>query len=219
MEDQRVRERLVHQGVACLNDAELLSIVIREGGGGRSAKEIAERLLMQNGGTAQLARLEFKTLRMAEGIGTVRAASLAAAFELGRRMAQSNSGQLIRICNNQDVEDIFRPQLSGLAHEEFWVLFLSAANTVVGREKVGQGGVSGVPIDPRLVVKRAVELLSSSMILVHNHPSGVAEPSGDDRAVTSRIADAARLFDIDVVDHLIITGGECFSFRQAGLIG
>ena len=134
-------------------------------------------------------------------------------------MERETSGVLTSITNNEDVVRIFRPQIASLPHEEFWVLYLSSANTIVGKVKVSQGGVSGTVVDHRLVVKRAIELLASGLILVHNHPSGVARPSEDDKVLTGKVSDAASLFDISVLDHLIITTGECFSFRQAGLIG
>ncbi len=157
---------------------------------------------------------------MLQGLGIARAASLSAAFELGRRA--STNGVAIppqKISTNEDVVGIFRPQIASLPHEEFWVLYLSSANTVLGREKIGQGGISGVTVDHRLVVKRAVELLCSGIVLAHNHPSGIAEPSEGDRELTDAIVRAARLFDIQVVDHLIVTpDGGSFSFRSAGLV-
>ncbi len=219
MYDKAARERLVHQGVGVLDDAELLSIVVREGAGGRQAVELARSLLQECGSLEELSRVDFKGLRKLQGLGVTRAAALAAAFELGRRVSSKGVDIPHTIRTNKDVADIFRPQIATLPYEEFWVLYLSSANTVVGKEKVGQGGVAGVTVDHRLVVKRAVELLCSGIVLVHNHPSGVAEPSGDDCELTTAIADAARLFDINVVDHLIVTsGGGSFSFRSAGLV-
>ena len=218
MNDRAARERLVHHGACSLDDVELLSIIIRDGGG-RQAVELARSLLEEYGGLEELSRVDFKGLRLSQGLGVVRAASLVAAFELGRRVSPRGGDIPQKIKTNEDVVEIFRPQIAALPYEEFWVLYLSSSNTVLGREKMGQGGVAGVAVDHKLVVKRAVELLSSGIVLVHNHPSGVAAPSGDDCALTDRIADAARLFDICVVDHLIITsGGESFSFRGAGFV-
>lgn len=218
-EDRFVREKLVNQGVGTLSDAELISIVIREGAGMFSAVELAQKLLdSADGSLARLARTDLKTLRRAEGMGVKKAAMLSAALELGRRLNRDEAGTPDVIRTNDDVVAIFSPQIADLPHEEFWVLYLSSANTVIDKAKVSQGGVSGTVVDHRLIVKRAVELLASSVILVHNHPSGVARPSPDDTALTARIADAASLFDINVLDHLILTSGECFSFRQAGLV-
>lgn len=219
-EDKSIREKLVHQGVGTLTDAELISIIIQEGGGGLSAAELAQDVLDANGGSlAQLARAGVKELRMTGGLGVRRAAVLSAALELGRRLALEDAASPDVIRTNEDVEKIFRPQIAGLPHEEFWVLYLSSANTVVGKVKVSQGGVSGTVVDHRLIVKRAIELLASALILVHNHPSGIARPSDDDILLTQKITDGALLFDIAVLDHLIITSAESFSFRQNGLIG
>ncbi len=210
MSDRSTRERLVRGGAGVMNDGELLSLLIGSG---------HENLLDGDAtrGLARLGRMTFNDLRME--VGAAKAATLCVAFELGRRVAnQGMDGTPQTIRTNEDVVSIFRPQLEGLPHEEFWVLFLSGANTVVGREKVGQGGVGGVVVDHRLVVKRAVELLASAVVLVHNHPTGVAEPSAEDGEITGRIAQAAKLFDIEVVDHLIIARGSSFSFRHAGLL-
>ncbi len=219
MEDRAARERLPPQGAGVLDDAELLGLIVREGAGGRQATELARGLIEECGGLEELSRADFKNLRMMQGLGITRAASLAAAFELGRRVSLRGPDIPQKIRTSEDVAGIFRAQMAALPYEEFWVLYLSSANTVVAREKAGQGGVAGVGVDHRLVVKRAVELLCSGIVLVHNHPSGVAEPSEDDRILTAAIVDAARLFDIRVVDHLIITsGGGSFSFRSAGLV-
>ncbi len=219
-EDKSIREKLVHQGVGTLDDAELISVIIQEGNGGLSAAELARNVLDANGGNlVQLARTGVKELRITGGLGVRRAAVLSAALELGRRLALEDAALPEVIRTNDDVEKIFRHQIAELPHEEFWVLYLSSANTVVGKVKVSQGGVSGTVVDHRLVLKRAIELLASGLILVHNHPSGIARPSDKDIDITRKISDGAALFDIVVLDHLIITQAESFSFRQNGLIG
>ena len=218
-EDRSIREKLVHQGAGTLSDAELISVIIQEGAHGSTAVELADAVLNAGGGSlSQLARAGVKTLRMTGGLGVKRAAVLSAALELGRRLALEETASPDVIRTNEDVEKIFRPQIAGLPYEEFWVLYLSSANTVVGKAKVSQGGVSGTVVDHRLIVKRAIELLASGLILVHNHPSGIARPSDDDIRLTEKIVAGAGLFNISVLDHLIITSGECFSFRKASLI-
>ncbi len=218
-DDKSIRERLVHQGVGTLGDAELISVIIQEGAGGLSAVELARNVLDAHGGNlTQLARTGVRELRTVGGLGVKRAAVLSAALELGRRFALEDASSPDVIRTNDDVEKIFRHQIAELPHEEFWVLYLSSANTVVGKVKVSQGGVSGTVVDYRLIVKRAIELLASGLILIHNHPSGIARPSDDDIRITQNISDGATLFDIAVLDHLIITHSESFSFRQNGLI-
>ena len=219
VDDKQVREKLVSRGAESLTDAELISIIIQEGSGRLSAVEVAQRLLSQTGGSLLgIRKLSLRQLRMAAGLGVRRAALLSAALELGRRLEREQMEVPTTIVSNEDVIRIFRPEMATLDHEEFWVLYLSSANTVLDKVRVSQGGVSGTVVDYKLIVKRAVERLASGLILVHNHPSGVAQPSGEDRELTDRIVRAASLFDIVVLDHLIITAGESCSFRQLGLI-
>ncbi|MCL2561254.1 MAG: DNA repair protein RadC [Rikenellaceae bacterium] len=216
-DDRAIRERLVHQGVGSLSDAELIAVLIQDGGAGISAAELAQNVLDKHGGSlSQLPVTDIKALRMTAGLGLKRAAILAAAFELGRRLALEDAVTPCVITSNTDVEKIFRPQIAALPYEEFWVLYLSSANTVVGKECVSRGGISETVVDHRLVLKRAIETLASGMILVHNHPSGIAQPSDDDLILTRKIVDAAELLDISVLDHLIITSGDCYSFRGGG---
>ncbi len=116
------------------------------------------------------------------------------------------------------MDALFRPLLVGLQHEECWVVHLTASNRIIERQQVSRGGVQGTVVDFRLIVKRAIELLATRLVLVHNHPSGTAEPSAQDKQLTERIAAAASLFDIQLLDHLIIARGGNFSFRREGLI-
>lgn len=219
VEDRAIREKLVTRGAARLSDAELISVVIREKIKTGSAIEVARRLLAsEEGSLTRLAGLSFQELRSRCDLGATRAALLQAALELGRRMRFEGGDDLCRIEGTLDVVQMFRPLVSGLNHEEFWVLYLTAGNRVLDRVRISQGGVSGTVVDYKIVVKRAVELLASSLILVHNHPSGIAQPSGEDKSLTDKLVLAASLFDIQVLDHLIITDGACFSFRQEGLI-
>ena len=218
MTDKELREKLVSRGAESLLDKELLAVIL-QGDGPDSAVEIAGRILSnpEHSFTA-LSRMGIKRLRMLEGIGIKRAALLSAALELGRRLACERPEAPVSVRTDDDVLRIFHPQLAGLAHEEFWVLYLSSANTIIDKAKISQGGVSGATVDHKLIVKRAVELLASSVILVHNHPSGIAEASDEDRFVTDKIELAASLFDIAVLDHIIVTSGGYFSFRKEGLI-
>ena len=113
---------------------------------------------------------------------------------------------------------LFRPKLQRLDHEECWVLYLTSSNRIVERQRVSQGGVQGTVVDHRLIIKRALELLATQLIMVHNHPSGAAEPSPQDKVLTERIARAAALFDIRLLDHLIISREGDFSFLSEGLL-
>ena len=157
-------------------------------------------------------------LRMVGGLGLRRSQLLSAAVELGRRVAASRAQEADSIATSDDVVRLFRPQLERLSHEECWAVYLTTSNRILERQRVSQGGVQSTVVDHRLVVKRALELLSTQLILIHNHPSGTAEPSTQDKVLTERIARAAALFDIRLLDHIIISCEGDFSFRRAGLL-
>ncbi len=217
--DRQVREKLASRGIECLTDAELLSILIREGTAGTSAVDTAAELLDSYGySLPALAEAGITRLRMSRGIGMNRAATLSAAFELAARLRASEKAAPAVIKTDSDVVAMLGAYMGRLKHEEMWVLYLSSANGVIEKNKVSQGGVTSLIIDTKLIVKRAVELLASSVILVHNHPSGLAEPSPEDLDITDRIAEAAALFDITLIDHIIIAGDSSYSFRQHSLI-
>ena len=188
--DKQVREKLVTRGAQELTDAELLSVLLQKGEAGGSALELSEALLG--------------------------AAFVSAALELGRRCRAAESQVKDTIMTDRDVIEIFQPQLGMLPHEEFWVIYLNASNRILDRVRVSQGGVTGTVVDYKLIVKRAIERLAQGILLVHNHPSGNPLPSGADNEITERVVRAAALFDMTVADHVIITAGVCYSFRNHG---
>lgn len=208
-----MRNKMISRGVESLDDRELLSLLLED-------EQLAEGLLAAYGGSlGRLASEREARLRMVGGMGLKRARMLLLAAEFGRRVAAAAPGASEFISTSDDVVRIFRPQLERLTHEECWTVYLTSSNRIVERQRVSQGGVTGTVVDHRLIVKRALELLATQLILIHNHPSGTAEASAQDRALTDRIARAAALFDIRLLDHLIIArGGSDFSFRREGLI-
>ena len=215
--DRQVREKLVLHGAAELTDAELLSILLRDSRSGMSATEQAARLLNRfRGSLARMGRCDLATLRTTENLGIARAATLAAALELARRLHTEESLAADTVHTDADVIGIFRPLLADLPHEEFWALYLNASNRVLDRIRISQGGVTGTVVDYKLIVKRAVERLAQGILLVHNHPSGNPLPSDADTLITEKLVRAASLFEIIVADHVIITSGECYSFRSHG---
>lgn len=211
---QNMRNKMTSRGVEALDDRELLSLLLED-------EQLAEVLLSTYGGS--LSRLTSEPearLRMVGGLGLKRARMLLLATEFGRRVAAAGAAESDFIATSDDVVRIFRPQLERLSHEECWAVYLTASNRVIERQRVSQGGVTGTVVDHRLIVKRALELLATQLILIHNHPSGTPEASAQDRALTERIARAAALFDIRLLDHVIIArGGDYFSFREGGMIG
>ena len=205
-------DKLTLRGAAALTDAELLTLLLGDAG-------LAERLLAHyDGSLERIATAELPRLRMVGGLGLQRARLLQAAAELGRRAARAEAEATVVIDTSDDAVRLMRPQLDRLAYEECWAIYLTASNRLIERQRISQGGVTGTVVDHRLVVKRALELLASKMILVHNHPSGAAEPSPQDRRLTEQLAAAAALFDIRLVDHLILSREGDFSFCREGLL-
>ena len=214
---KQLLDKLTSRGSASLDDTELLMLLLGEGGEQAAARRLAERLLeYYDGALARLGRDPLPRLRMVEGMGQRRAARIAAAAELGRRILQA--AETTTLVTSDDVIRLFRPELEQLDHEECWAVYLSSSNRIIERQRISQGGVQGTVVDHRLIVKRALELLATQLILVHNHPSGSAEASEPDRTLTARIAQAAALFDIRLLDHIIVARAGSFSFRSAGLL-
>ncbi len=209
---KNLHDKLAARGARALDDDELLALLTDD-------FRTAEALLAASGGSlARLAAEELSRLRMMGGLGLQRARLLLAAAEFGRRVAAAQAQETVTITGSDDVVRLFRPQLEDLAHEECWVLHLSGSNRILERQRVSQGGVDCTIVDHRLIVKRALELLATRLILVHNHPSGSADASEPDRLLTERLAQAAALFDIRLVDHLVIARQGHYSFCKAGLL-
>lgn len=210
---KRITDKMTARGVEALDDRELLALLTED-------LQTADALLESCGGAlAQVCGGEVARLRMIGGLGLRRARMLLAAAEFGRRVAEARAAEADVINSSDDVVRLFQPQLERLTHEECWAVYLTSSNRIIERQRVSQGGVQGTVVDHRLIVKRALELLSTQLILVHNHPSGSAEASPQDKALTERVARAAALFDIRLLDHLIIAREGDFSFLREGLIG
>lgn len=217
--EDRPREKLIHKGTSSLSNAELLGILISSGTRNKSAVDLGRELLsMAKNNLNSLGKLTISDLTKLHGIGPARAVTIAAALELGRRRKLAEAEDAVRIKCSKDVADIFQPILSDLAHEEFWILYLNRSNRVISRMKLSQGGISGTVIDVRLILKKAVECLASGIILCHNHPSGNLNPSEADTKITKKIREAGSYMDVQLLDHLIISEKEYFSFADNGLL-
>lgn len=218
-EEDRPREKLLQKGTASLSDAELLAILISSGTKDKSAVDLGRELLqMANNNLNNLGKLTIGDLKKLHGIGPARAVTIAAALELGRRRKLADAENVIQIKCSKDVADIFQPLLADLQYEEFWILFLNRSNKVINRMKLSQGGVSGTVTDVRMVMKTAIEYLASGIIVCHNHPSGNLNPSESDSKITQKIKDAGNLMDIQLLDHLIISEKDYYSFADNGLL-
>ena len=210
--------KIMTRGIGSLTDAELLSLLLEQGNAAMSAQQMAEKILAESGSLAAIGRTDIARLRMIEGVGLKRAVRISAAVEFGRRYMKSQAEEVESITASDDVVRIFRPLFEGMQHEECWVLYLTNSNRIIERQRLSRGGVQGTVVDRRLVAKRALELLATQVIMVHNHPSGDARPSDGDKTLTNTIAEALTLFDIRLLDHLIIARSDWFSFRQSGLL-
>ncbi len=217
--EDRPREKLISKGISSLSDAELLAILICSGTRKKSAVDLGREMLkMVNNNLNSLGKLSVADLRKIHGIGPARAVTIAAAMELGRRRKLAEIPDIQQIKSSNDVANIFQPLLSDLTHEEFWVLFLNRSNRVIDRMRISQGGLSGTVTDVRIIMKKAVEYLSSGIIVCHNHPSGNLNPSESDTRITQKIKEAGNLMDIQLLDHLIISEKDYYSFADNGLI-
>ena len=217
--EDRPREKLIQKGTASLSDAELLAILISSGTKNKSAVDLGRELLgIVNNNLNSLGKLTITDLKKVSGIGTARAVTIAASLELGRRRKLSEVQYVPQIRSSKVVAEIFQPLLSDLLHEEFWILFLNRSNKVINRMKLSQGGISGTVTDVRLVMKEAIECLASGIIVCHNHPSGNLNPSESDSKITQKIKEAGILMDIQLLDHLIISDKDYYSFADNGLL-
>jgi DNA repair protein RadC len=217
--EDRPREKLYQKGTSSLSDAELLAILIGSGTRKRSAVDLGRELLSSvNNNLNSLAKLTIADLTKIKGIGNARAITIAAALEIGRRRKLAEVPEMPQIKCSRDVFDLLSPVLSDLPHEEFWILFLNRSNKVISRMKLSQGGISGTVTDVRIVMKRAIEYLASGIIVCHNHPSGNLNPSESDTRITSKIKEAGNIMDIQLLDHLIISDKEYYSFADNGLL-
>ena len=209
---KNLHDKLLSRGAASLTDVELLALLVESSDDRRDPRQTAENLLAAYGSLTAVAHAEIGRLRMSEGLGLRRAERIRLATELGRRATAAT------VTTDADVVRIMRPILDAMGHEECWAIYLTSSNRIIEHCRVSQGGVQATVVDHRLIVKRALELLATQIILVHNHPSGTAAPSDADRTLTIRIRDAAALFDIRLTDHIIIAREGEFSFRRASML-
>lgn len=215
---KNLHDRLRSRSASALTDEELLALLIEAEGDNRDPQSVARQLIAACGSIAEIAHTELSRLRMTEGLGLRRAERLTVAAEFGRRVARATARDVECITSDGDVTQIMRPIFDGLSHEECWALYLTSSNRIIERQRVSQGGVQATVVDHRLIVKRALELLSTQIILVHNHPSGAASPSDADKVLTRKIKEAAALFDIQLLDHIIISSEGHFSLRREGMM-
>lgn len=215
---KNLHDKLLSRGAASLSDTELLALLVESADDRRDPIRTAGNLIAAYGSLTAVAHAEIGRLRMSEGLGLRRAERIRLATELGRRATAATAAAAATITTDTDVVRLMRPLLDAMGHEECWAIFLTSSNRIIEYCRMSQGGVQATIVDHRIIVKRALELLATQIILVHNHPSGAASPSEADRTLTLRIRDAAALFDIRLTDHIIISREGEFSFRRAAML-
>ena len=210
--EDRPREKLIKKGVSVLSDAEIIALLIGSGNRNETAVELSKRILKGvDNNLNEMGKLTLYDLQKYKGIGEAKAITIAAALELGKRRKLSGIMNKKRITASRDVFERFQPKLMDLPHEEFWVMYLNRANTIIDEQKISQGGVSGTVTDVKIILKQALEKLASGIVLCHNHPSGNIKPSKADSNITQKLKNASAYLDIQVLDHIIVGNNHYYS--------
>jgi len=214
-EDDRPREKLLKKGPDSLSTAELLAILLGSGSRNESAVELAKRIFSTfNNSINLLAKCSLNDLQKFKGIGEAKAITIAAALELSRRRQFEKAINKKKIQVPEDTFNLMQPLIGDLSHEEVWMIYLNSNSTILAYERHTVGGISFSTTDVRLIIKRALELFATSIIIVHNHPSGKLIPSADDTRFTKKMMKAGEIFDIKILDHVIVAEQEYFSFLK-----
>ena len=216
--DERPREKLLQRGPDALSDAELLAIFLRTGVAGMTAVDLSRDLLQEYGSLRQLLAADMHRFCRSNGLGPAKYAQLQAVLEMGRRYLREDLQRDTALNSPAETRRYLQSMLRHHPHEVFACLFLDNRHRVIAFEELFRGTIDGASVHPREVVKRALAYNAAALILSHNHPSGVAEPSDADRRITRRLQAALELVDIRVLDHFIVGDGEPLSFAERGLL-
>ena len=217
-QEARPREKLLSRGAAALSDAELLALLLRSGIQGKNVLQLAQELVDCFGGVAGLLHTPAEALKTVKGLGPAKRAELVAVLELARRALAQQLTQKPLFNTPQAVRDYLQLQLGGLHHEVFAVLFLDSQHRLIALEEMFRGTLTQTSVYPREVVKQALTLNASSVVLAHNHPSGTAQPSRADEALTHTLKAALALVDVRVLDHFVVTASQAVSMAELGLV-
>ncbi|MFW5992118.1 MAG: RadC family protein [Halanaerobiaceae bacterium] len=217
-EEERPREKLIKHGAESLSDAELLALIIRIGNRDRTAVELAQDMLSHFGGLKSLNYAGIKELTDIKGIGRAKAVQIQALVELSRRLATLNGEKKEIIKSPADIADLLLPELRYLTQEVFKLILLDVKNQIIARPMISKGGLTSSFVHPREVFKEAINYSAAAIILVHNHPSGVPDPSREDIKITKKLIESGKIIGIDVLDHIIIGDGVFVSLKEEGYI-
>lgn len=215
---ERPREKLLARGAEALSDAELLAILIRVGSGKATALDLARKILSNEKHLRGIAGKTAQELMRMKGIGEAKAVELLAAFEIGRRVQSHDEGEKVVFTSPDQVAQRMIPRLRDRKSEAFWVLLLDVRNCLMHEQELTTGTLNASLVHPREVFKVAIDRLAASVIAVHNHPSGIAEPSQEDVNVTRQLVEAGRVIGIPLHDHVIVAGDSYMSFAERGLL-
>ncbi len=217
--DDRPREKLLTKGAENLSNSELLAILIQKGTRQKSAVDLAKEVLkLGKDNLNELGKMSVRELMKIKGIGSAKAITIAASLELGRRRQANQLPRKKSIAASADIAEYLQTAFRDYRHEVFAVIFLNKANRIIHFEVISEGGITGTIADPRIILKRALEENAVGIILCHNHPSGSLKPSYADTRLTKKIKDAARLLDIEVLDHVIVSEEGYYSFADDGML-
>lgn len=216
--DERPRERLATNGAKSLTDAELLAIIIRSGSANNSALDIARNMLEKHGSLTHLATCDFSEFKHFKGLGSAKAVTLAAVFEISKRVEAEPFSERTIIRSPEDVANFFISRLKTERREVFIVVMLNSSNQIIRYVNISEGSLNASVVHPREVFRLAIAETAASIILIHNHPSGNPEPSKEDISITRQLVETGKVIDIKVMDHLIIAGENYTSFTKRGLI-
>lgn len=218
-EDDRPREKLLSKGAAALSNSELLAILINNGTRQRSAVDLAKDVLqLGSNNLDELGRLSLKDLQKVKGIGIAKAIIIAAALELGRRRESAGILDKKHIKTSADIAGYLRASLKDNNHEVFVTIYLNQSNKILDHKTISIGGITGTVADTRLILRSALEMGATAIILCHNHPSGNLRPSNADNVLTQKVKEAAALMDIKVMDHIIVSNEGYYSFADDGML-
>lgn len=215
---ERPREKLLARGARALSDAELLAIFLRTGCAGKSAVDLARELLSTFGGLRQILEADRRTFCTARGLGDAKFTQLQAVLEMGRRHLSAVMERGDGFSNPLMVKDYLRAELRHQPREVFSMLLLDNQHRLLGYHELFHGTIDGASVYPREVVKLALAHNAAAVILAHNHPSGIAEPSQADKRITTRLQEALGLVDIRVLDHMVVGESQVLSFAEHGLL-
>ena len=214
--DERPREKMMSKGAESLSNAELIAILLRTGTGGQNVVETARMLLSLAGGSLMtLSGMSADRMCAIGGIGRSKAVTVAAALELGKRCGTEDSTiEKVSVTGPDMIYRRILPRMKGLRHEECWIMYLNRANYVIGIEKASSGGLEATVVDVKMIVRAALEKLASGVVMIHNHPSGNPNPGTADIKMTERLKKALEMFEISLVDHIVVCDDMYYSFAD-----